>query len=176
MYRMRNHKQLIGLNRLCTDLLTDRAGLYGLEVGSFAGESAKVFLNTHAFVAFYCVDAWSKDFATPAIVNDLAPAEVLFDKTVGMNPVVHKLKGTSQDMAKKFPEDSLDFLYIDARHDYDYVLADLKSWVPKVHQGGIIAGHDWVHNWPGVPKACKEFFHRDPVKIYRDTSWFYINK
>jgi hypothetical protein len=38
---------------------------------------------------------------------------------------------------------SLDMIFIDADHDYKSVLDDIIAWVPKVKEGGIIAGHDY---------------------------------
>ena len=39
---------------------------------------------------------------------------------------------------------SLDFVYIDARHDYDGCLEDIVAWYPKLKKGGLIAGHDFI--------------------------------
>ena len=38
-----------------------------------------------------------------------------------------------------------DFIYIDASHEYEDVLNDLKMFLPKLKSNGIIAGHDWGH-------------------------------
>lgn len=39
---------------------------------------------------------------------------------------------------------SLDFVYLDARHDAQSVRDDLASWWPLVRAGGAIAGHDYL--------------------------------
>lgn len=41
-------------------------------------------------------------------------------------------------------DNSLDFIYIDARHDYNGVYEDLKLYWPKLKCGGIFAGHDFL--------------------------------
>jgi hypothetical protein len=51
---------------------------------------------------------------------------------------------TSVQAAARVADHSLDFVYIDARHDYDSVLEDLEAWAGKVRPGGILAGHDYV--------------------------------
>jgi len=51
---------------------------------------------------------------------------------------------TSVEAAAKVPDHSFDFVYIDARHDYESVLEDLEAWARKVRPGGILAGHDYV--------------------------------
>jgi len=39
---------------------------------------------------------------------------------------------------------TLDFVYLDARHDFSGVVSDVHAWWPKVKIGGIFAGHDYV--------------------------------
>lgn len=51
-----------------------------------------------------------------------------------------------------------DMLFIDARHDYNSVRADIKNWSPLVRPGGIISGHDYHESWPGVIKAVNGAF------------------
>ncbi len=49
------------------------------------------------------------------------------------------------------------FVYVDAAHDRDSVLADLGAWWPLVRPGGILAGHDFDDTHPGVVAAVTEF-------------------
>lgn len=51
---------------------------------------------------------------------------------------------TSVEAAARVADASLDFVYIDARHDRESVLEDIAAWYPKVRPGGIVAGHDYV--------------------------------
>ena len=50
----------------------------------------------------------------------------------------------SIEAVDSFSDESLDFVFIDANHKYEYVKADLEAWYPKVRQGGIIAGDDYI--------------------------------
>jgi hypothetical protein len=49
----------------------------------------------------------------------------------------------STQAAKYIANQSLDMIFIDADHDYESVLKDIKAWVPKVKDGGCISGHDY---------------------------------
>lgn len=49
----------------------------------------------------------------------------------------------SAEAARHFADESLDFVFIDADHQYDAVLRDLKAWWPKIKPGGRIGGHDY---------------------------------
>lgn len=52
-------------------------------------------------------------------------------------------RGDSVSEAAKWGDGvKVDFLFIDGDHSYEAVLADLRSWWPKVRPGGLIAGHD----------------------------------
>ncbi len=90
-------------------------------------------------------------------------------------------RATSVRGSEWIPPRSLDFVYIDARHDYESVKEDLEAWFDKVRSGGIIAGHDYVDGVLaegvfGVRSAVDEFFGaRDlPVRTTRRGSTWMV--
>lgn len=69
---------------------------------------------------------------------------------------------------EKFPDASLDWVYIDANHLYEYVTADLEVSFKKVKRGGYIAGDDYKEGgwWKGgVKRAVDEFARREDVHL-----------
>jgi len=42
-----------------------------------------------------------------------------------------------------FQDKSIDFIYVDARHDFCGVYEDLSLYFPKLKCNGIMAGHDY---------------------------------
>ena len=78
--------------------------------------------------------------------------------TEPVNSVVNIIKGDTHDVHSQFPDESIDFLFIDANHTYEDTMKDLELWYPKVKVGGLICGHDYEHPWPGLMKAVDEFF------------------
>ena len=56
----------------------------------------------------------------------------------------------------QFEDGSLDFIFIDASHQYPDVLKDIKLWSKKVKIGGYITGHDI--DMDGVRQAVTESF------------------
>ncbi len=97
-------------------------------------------------------------------------------------PLARLYRMFSEDAAAHAPIDSkgqshpgrLDFVYLDARHDYRSVMADLEAWYPLVKTGGIIAGHDYKNsfvrkNLVEVKRAVDNFFCVRPEKTVQVT-------
>jgi hypothetical protein len=76
-------------------------------------------------------------------------------------------------LASKHIYGEVDFVYIDANHDYDSVYDDIQYWYPKIKKGGVIGGHDI--NYYGVKKAVNVFFNKKDINI-KDWDWWVIKK
>ncbi|MDO8363713.1 MAG: class I SAM-dependent methyltransferase [Actinomycetota bacterium] len=60
----------------------------------------------------------------------------------------------SASAARMFADESLEWVHLDARHDYGSVVADIASWLPKVKPGGWLTGDDYDPvKWPEVIAA-----------------------
>jgi hypothetical protein len=67
------------------------------------------------------------------------------------------LRKPSLDAANEIPNE-LDFVYIDGNHSYDSVMEDITTYYPKVRNGGIIGGHDYLSVYqPNLTKAVDDF-------------------
>jgi predicted O-methyltransferase YrrM len=77
-------------------------------------------------------------------------------------PIAHvlgpKRRGISWEQAAAFEDASLDYVMIDADHAYEAVAKDIAAWLPKIRPGGILAGHDYTPEIPGVCQAVTEAF------------------
>lgn len=56
------------------------------------------------------------------------------------------IRATSMGAVKTYPDSSLDFVYIDANHEFQHVTNDIAEWSKKVRVGGVVAGHDFNRN------------------------------
>jgi predicted O-methyltransferase YrrM len=66
------------------------------------------------------------------------------------------IRDLSVEAAKLFPDETLDFVYIDAGHDKKSVNEDLNAWYPKVRTGGLIIGDDYfdgLFHLEGLPNS-----------------------
>ena len=108
--------------------------------------------NPECMVDFYAVDTWKGSVGDNAFTKELEKhGGDVYDTFIsnmekcGVRDFVIPLRMTSVKAAANFGDGSLDFVFIDAAHDYDSVSADLRAWLPKVRPGGMIAGHDHEH-------------------------------
>ncbi|HSE24596.1 MAG TPA: class I SAM-dependent methyltransferase [Pyrinomonadaceae bacterium] len=59
--------------------------------------------------------------------------------------------------SRLFADRSLDWVHLDARHDYRSLKADIEAWLPKLKRGGWLSGDDYDEaKWPEVILAVSE--------------------
>src|SRR5207253_8367684 len=71
----------------------------------------------------------------------------------------------------RFADASVDFVFIDAGHDFNSVCNDIRVWLPKVKPGGVLAGHDYEHPCcPDVSRAVEKMlgqrFEKRPGHVW----------
>jgi len=124
-----------------------------VEVGSYKGRSFSYLvvecINSGKTFDVVAVDACPWPDVEPEFYQNMKPLEGNYRTMFG---------GDSFVRIAEFEDNSIDFIFIDACHEYEYVKRDIEAALPKMKKGGILAGHD--HNWqhPGVMRAVKESF------------------
>lgn len=119
----------------------------GAEIGSYKGEFTEKFAK--AGLEIYAIDPWIPyqhreldDMARVKRHNDLYEHT---KRVLAPYPNAHLIRKTSMDALVDFPDDSLDFVYIDGNHNFRYVAEDLVEWTKKVKKGGCVSGHDYAY-------------------------------
>jgi hypothetical protein len=78
------------------------------------------------------------------------------------------IRQKSEVAVMSVPDESLDAVYIDGNHAYQFVLQDLLLWGQRVKRGGIVAGHDYYHfNGAGVVEAVNFY-----TSVNRISDWW----
>lgn len=144
------------------------------EVGVWKGKSAAYMCveiaNSGKDIEFYCIDNWLGSVEHQGN-EDLPRLFEIF--TENMKPVENyytAMRMNSLDAVKNFENESLDFVFIDASHEYEDVKNDIAAWIPKVKNGGILAGHDFHHS------PIKQALQYHQLKIEErldDDCWIY---
>lgn len=184
----------------------------GAEIGVGWGEYSEILCKANPNLHLYAVDAWKlsaypkgfqEDSVTGGYTNfDVGTQEFWEgwhkESVKRLSPynctIIRKL---SMDALADFEDNSLDFVYLDAGHDFMNFTFDLHHWKDKVRVGGILAGHDYcgfpTHKMIHVKGALKSYmpyYHMLPVftlsrrsdlvksgyLIRRDLygNWFYV--
>lgn len=127
----------------------------GVEIGVFKGEFSKEILNSWNGT-LYMVDVWrglneGYEDASNQHGHSNAYMETMKNIT-GLEDRGIMIRATSEESSKLFLDESIDFIYIDANHAYDYVKDDIKFWFPKLKKGGLFSGHDYLDiDWYSQP-------------------------
>ena len=146
-----------------------------VEVGSWKGRSATYLaveiINSDKTIKFDCIDTWTgsvehKNPSSPFFQAELTNDEdwlysQFLDNIKPVKEAINPIRTTSLKAAPLYADESLDFVFIDASHEYKDVIKDLKAWYPKIKKGGYIGGHDFNLFYPGVVIAVKEFLGYD---------------
>ena len=165
--------------RFVLDLLP--SGSVGAEIGVHRGDFSQVILDVVAPAQLHLIDPWHHE-PSPTYEKawyggqaeqgqqemDERHAGVLarFEAAIGAGRViVHR--GPSAEMLGALPGGSLDWVYIDGNHLYEFVSQDLALSLRKVRPGGLITGDDYAEGgwWEGgVKRAVDEFAGIAPVR------------
>jgi len=161
---------------------SNQAKIVGAEVGVFAGVLSSSLLSAHKGLILIMIDAWrSLPHKADLLYSKFGPKD--WERTMSealkntffaqSRRIIMPL--TSAEAAGLIKDASLDFVYIDGNHQFEYVSEDIKAWLPKVKKGGRLCGHDYTfaqNHW-GVKKAVDEILGN--VEVRKDIdSWFFI--
>jgi protein YibB len=118
-------------------------GLF-VEVGTFKADFAERLLLVCEPRRLYCVDPYEKYADYNDTMNTCLPLDVAYHfaraRMARFSNRVEFIKAYSADAAEKFSDGSVDFIYIDANHAFQYVYQDLCLWHAKLKVGGLICG------------------------------------
>jgi predicted O-methyltransferase YrrM len=130
------------------------------EVGVAEGEFSRMILDNMQPTKLVLIDLWSPDSKRYSKSMEIAQKQVQPEIDGG---VVEIKRGWSWEMLETLDNESLDWVYIDADHEYEGVRRDLEVVGRKIKKSGIIAGHDYtrwssqgINRW-GVVEAVNEF-------------------
>ncbi|MGD9991918.1 MAG: class I SAM-dependent methyltransferase [Salinivirgaceae bacterium] len=129
------------------------------ELGVDQGEYSAAIYKINKPKKFHLIDAWdsSRYNKQKQELVETMFAEQLSRKDVEIN------LGLSTEIVHSFDDQYFDWIYIDTDHSYKVTKEELELWGPKIKQGGVIAGHDFIiGNWNemkryGVIEAVQEF-------------------
>lgn len=161
----------------------------GVEVGVFKGEFAKYILEIWKGRKLYLIDSWRYLPGTIDVLNGdanfcLDAITSTMKNIYGFRDRATVIRDFSVNAAKMFNDDSLDFVYLDASHDYDNVYSDLGAWYPKIRSGGLLMGDDYIDGLTfgtkfEVYSAVNDYFrlkNKQVNVVHDEATQFYVIK
>lgn len=145
-----------------------------VEVGSYMGESTFMWGASGIFKSIDAIDPHSGGEEANDVLNvDWDYVKRNFYTNTRFFNNIRLINDFSHNVVDQYEDKSLDFVYIDASHEYKDVKKDIEIFLPKIAPGGLIGGHDHQPEWPGVVKAVSEVVGI-PEVIFSDSSWVKI--
>jgi glycosyltransferase involved in cell wall biosynthesis len=174
------------------ELFAKKGFTKGAEVGVWRAANAEMMFSKIPNLFLYLVDPYIDYDLGRVHRGEERLKSILFVAEKRMKDKnVTWLKMFSEDAYKQIADESLDFVYIDGNHTYDFAMLDILLWERKVRKGGIVSGHDYYndskHNMfvrQAVDDYCKhhkiDFYVTDsmaePHGKNARASWFWIKK
>lgn len=151
--------------------------LVGAEVGVYQGDNALSLIKDKRIIKLYLIDSYEKELNDKAYIQeqlDRAKKEA-YNKLKDYNVIFicENSKSAYYQIKEK-----LDFVYIDANHNYEDAKLDIYNYWDLLKKNGFLAGHD-VYNGAksnGVLKAVIEFAVKNNLKIHTEKEDWWICK
>lgn len=157
---------------------------YGAELGVWDGRTSEYLLSNAPELYLIGVDVWQsfdvgpKDKITG--VSGLKTPEQIAAAREDAYRIkrryrsrFHIIQDLTTSACESVEDSSLDFIFVDASHKTDDVIADVYAWAPKVKAGGMILGHD--ANWLSIQRALVHLGFNDheilPGNVWLKKDW-----
>lgn len=157
-------------------------GSVGAEIGTHEGDFAARILHVVRPQRIHLIDPWlymrGPEYETALYGGDEADGQKTLDERYlrvcrrfaaevkAGRVVIHR--SASTEAAQAIEDGSLDWVYVDGNHLYEYVRSDLAAYRPKLRHGGYLAGDDYGPGgwWQGgVKRAVDEFVEQGQAEV-----------
>jgi GR25 family glycosyltransferase involved in LPS biosynthesis len=153
----------------------------GAEIGVGDGKFSQQLVTEGGFSEFYSIDDWNPvttdtfNINGENYINEFSERCYQWSREK-LEPLgVNIIREKSCEAAKRFPDGFFDFIYIDADHREEAVVADIEAWYPKLRKGGMLAGHDYmdakmeweggIYSLFGVKTAVDDFAEKNGLNL-----------
>lgn len=150
----------------------------GIGIGTEAGFSSEYLLRSIPNLHLFGIDPYIEYVDWDNVKRESAiDKELFFHKMqafMNEKKYTHLLM-TSDEGAKNFKDESVDFIFIDGLHTYDQVLKDCQNYYSKLKPGGLFCGHDY-NALEAVRNAVDDFAKsiNKEIQIAEKDLWYFV--
>ena len=148
----------------------------GVELGVERGLFTEVLAAKMPDCKIVGVDAWTayKGYRDHVSQGKLDEFYIHAGDRLQAYPNVELMRAFSDEATKEFPDGSLDWVYIDANHEWAHVTFDIYAWAKKVRPGGIVSGHDYYKSKRKNTKNHVFYVVNAYMQAFRIEPWFVL--
>jgi predicted O-methyltransferase YrrM len=176
-------------------LLTNIKHLSGsiIEVGCWEGKSTYHLANAAYPETIICNDTWLGNVAESIVCGEKHVSEIILQNRdvysvflKNMNRLTKRNYTVVKDDCLKWLKDynePIKFIHIDASHEYESVYQTIQLALPKMVNGGIVCGDDFLNSnagcynlHGGVERAVRESFGDDNFTNIGNLWYYFHNK
>ena len=168
------------------ELLCKKNPKVGAEIGIFKGKMTfEMLKRLPSITMYYAIDPWLwyPDYKISVKTeNQKRWNQKVMDrnynffmnemKDKGFQKKIKVLKMKGENASKSIPDGSLDWIFIDGNHGYEYVKKDCMLYIPKIKKGGLMSGHDYGLSTGQVDRAVNDVFGKDKVNTGSNRTWW----
>ena len=160
----------------------------GAEIGVREGYYSEEICKANPGAKLYSVDGWKtykgyRDFTSQSKADRYYREAI--ERLAPYN--CELIKKFSMDAVQDFKPNSLDFVYIDANHDFKNAACDIVEWSKVVRPGGIVAGHDFKRSKSkryvcNVKDVVQAYAYAHEIRPWfalhgdRDLNWMWVKE
>lgn len=131
--------------------LTARRAITVLEIGARWGDSLRYIALQFPLKRYLVIDPYKnyEEYDGDEFNDVLQGSEdEIYRKTLALGRQLlgdrfSLIRAFSSEAADQVEDGSVDFVFVDGNHRFEFVLEDLRNYWPKVSPGGYLCGHDY---------------------------------
>eukprot|EP00434_Breviolum_minutum_P030960 symbB.v1.2.027380.t1/scaffold2805.1/size71130/7 len=150
--------------------------LWMAEVGVFMANTSVSLLSLFEDLRMLLVDPSQSQALEEFYVSPFSIFTAAMEATQPLRRRATAVLQTSRAAAAWMRPDFLDMVFLDGDHRYESVMDDIKAWWPKLRSGGVLAGHDFAVNFPGVVQAAMDFALSQNLRLFMAPEIWWIFK
>ena len=139
-----------------------------VEVGVWKGDLSRQIIQK-PISKLYLVDPWKSINDVEGRLHNTEQKNLdkiyrIVRRRFSFDKKIEIIRKFSTEAMLDIQDDSVDWIYIDGNHSYEFVKEDLNGWWPKLRSGGFLCGDDYIDGKHqievlkfGVVQAVDEF-------------------